>query len=114
MYIEKIRRTNTRTEVRIHTDEGRFKRLFIAYHPCIMGFANGCKTLIGIDGTFLKGIYQGNLLCAIALDANNGLFPLAFAVVEKENYQSWYWFLSILRELLNGYPNMHALTIISD
>ncbi|ERM95687.1 hypothetical protein AMTR_s00023p00214690 [Amborella trichopoda] len=114
MYIEKIRRTNPGTEVRIHTDEGRFKQLFIAYQPCIMGFINGCRPLIGIDGIFLKGKYQGILLCAITVDANNELFPLAFAVVEKENYQNWYWFLSILSELLNGYPNLSALTIISD
>ncbi|XP_011627784.1 uncharacterized protein LOC105421579 [Amborella trichopoda] len=113
LYIEKIRRTNPGTEVRIHIDEGKFKRLFITYRPCIMGFVSECRPLIGINGTFLKGKYQGILLCTIAVDANNGFFLLALAAVENENYQSWYWFLSILSELLNRYLNLPALTIIS-
>ncbi|KAF7812796.1 abscisic acid receptor PYL4-like [Senna tora] len=36
----------------------------------------------GLDGSHLKGPYGRVLLCAVSLDANNGLFPIAFAVVE--------------------------------
>jgi hypothetical protein len=29
----------------------------------------------------------------IAVDENNQLFPVAFAFVDSENTDSWYWFL---------------------
>ena len=46
---------------------------------------------------FLIGKYQGTLLIAISCDANNKLVPLAFALVEKENNDSWGWFLRLVR-----------------
>ena len=46
---------------------------------------------------FLIGKYQGTLLIAISYDANNKLVPLAFALVEKENNDSWGWFLRLVR-----------------
>jgi hypothetical protein len=33
---------------------------------------------------------------AISYDANNKLVPLAFALVEKENNDSWGWFLRLV------------------
>ena len=41
------------------------------------------------------GKYQGTLLIAISYDANK-LVPLAFALVEKENNDSWGWFLRLV------------------
>ena len=49
-----------------------------------------------IDGMFLISKYQGTLLIAISCDANNKLVPLAFALVEKENNDSWGWFLRLV------------------
>ena len=46
---------------------------------------------------FLISKYQGTLLIAISYDANNKLVPLAFALVEKENNDSWGWFLRLVR-----------------
>ena len=46
---------------------------------------------------FLNGKYQGTLLIAISCDVNNKLVPLAFALVEKENNDSWGWFLRLVR-----------------
>ena len=43
------------------------------------------------------GKYQGTLLIAIPYDANNKLVSLAFALVEKENSDSWGWFLRLVR-----------------
>ena len=37
---------------------------------------------MGFDGCFLKGPFGGVLLTAVALDANNSIFPIAFAVIE--------------------------------
>jgi hypothetical protein len=36
-------------------------------------------------------------LVAISCDADNALVPLAFALVERENRDSWSWFLQLVR-----------------
>ncbi|KAK1563606.1 hypothetical protein Q3G72_029892 [Acer saccharum] len=57
----------------------------------------GCSPFIGIDGCHLKGPYGGVLLLAVALDANSGLYPLAYCICEGETLLSWSWFLRQLR-----------------
>ena len=53
--------------------------------------------MISIDGTHLYGKYRGVLMIAMAIDANQKVLPLAFAVVDKESGPSWRWFLECLR-----------------
>ena len=53
--------------------------------------------MLSIDGTFLLGKYMGTVLVAIACDADNTLVPLEFALVERENKDSWGWFLRLVR-----------------
>uniref|UniRef100_A0A2N9G5E1 MULE transposase domain-containing protein n=1 Tax=Fagus sylvatica TaxID=28930 RepID=A0A2N9G5E1_FAGSY len=74
----------------------RFQRVFWAFGPCIAGFVH-CRPVISIDGTHLYGKYQGKLLIAMAQDANNEIYPLAFAIVENESESTWKWFLSLIR-----------------
>lgn len=50
-----------------------FNRIFI----CLDGLFAECRSLIGMDGTHLKGNYGGVLLSAVAMDANNEIFPFA-------------------------------------
>lgn len=45
----------------------------------------GCRPLIGVDGTFLKSKAHGVLLTAVGRDADDGLYPIAFGLVDKEN-----------------------------
>ena len=61
-----------------------------------------CRPVFSIDGTFLLGKYMGTLLIVIACDANNTLVPLAFALVERENKDSWGWFLRLVRRHVVG------------
>ena len=49
--------------------------------------------MICIDGTFLTGRYKGQILTTIGVVCNNQIVLLAFAFVENENLDSWYWFL---------------------
>ncbi|XP_074383321.1 uncharacterized protein LOC141724920 [Apium graveolens] len=60
-----------------------------------------------------RGLYGGQLLAAIGTDANNGMYPLAWAVVEAENSESWNWFLKQVVEDLN-IENDNSWTFISD
>lgn len=57
------------------------------------GILGGCRPLIGIDGTHLKGNYGGILLSAVALDGNNEIFLLAYAIVSVEDKDNWSFFL---------------------
>ena len=71
-----------------------------------------CRPVFSIDGTFLLVKYMGTLLIAIACDANNTLVPLAFALVERENKDSWGWFLRLVRRHVVG-PS-REVCVISD
>ncbi|KAL4587600.1 hypothetical protein LXL04_000472 [Taraxacum kok-saghyz] len=60
------------------------------------GWKLGCRRVIGLDGAFLKGQCKGELLTAIGRDANNQVYPIAWAVVNIENKDNWSWFLNLL------------------
>ncbi|KAL4324034.1 hypothetical protein GQ457_11G001980 [Hibiscus cannabinus] len=40
---------------------------------------------------------KGYLLVAVGIDANDGIYPIAYVAMESENYASWHWFLDILK-----------------
>ncbi|XP_059315512.1 uncharacterized protein LOC132066163 [Lycium ferocissimum] len=48
------------------------------------GWKGGLRPLIGVDGTFLKGRYKGQMLVALAQDSMNQFYPLAWAVMSLE------------------------------
>jgi hypothetical protein len=56
-----------------------------------------CCDVLSIDDTFLTGKYEGTILIAIGIDIDHQLVPLTFAIVEKENSDSWGWFLCLVR-----------------
>ncbi|XP_015948300.1 uncharacterized protein LOC107473261 [Arachis duranensis] len=87
-----------------------FHRLFWTFPPCIEAFRHW-KPLVSIDGTHLYGKYGGTLLVAIAQDGNSNILPVAFALVDGENAESWSFFLSHLRQHVTPQP---GLLIISD
>ncbi|XP_060970004.1 uncharacterized protein LOC115713798 [Cannabis sativa] len=45
-----------------------------------------------------KGRFKGTLLIANAQNANRHIVPLAFAIVDSENDESWQWFFQKLQE----------------
>jgi len=57
-----------------------------------------CKPIIGVDGCFLKGKYGGELLTNVGRDGNDQMLPLAYAVVEVKNKETWTWFLDLMIE----------------
>ncbi|XP_054778459.1 uncharacterized protein LOC129286535 [Prosopis cineraria] len=90
--------------------DNRFERLFIAYGCCIDGFLNGCRPILYVDGCHLSGPYKGTLLSASADDADNDLFPVAYAIVSGEKLQEWTWFMHNLKDIMGSLE----VTIVSD
>jgi len=93
-YIEMMKKTNLRGHSYITWDipqpankqtqngdslspKPRFKRCFISLKGAIDGFLKGCRSIIRVDGIYLKGPYKGALLTAMGLDAVNHYYPLA-------------------------------------
>ena len=64
------------------------------------------SSFLCIDGTFLTGRYKWTILTAIGVDCNKQVVPIAFAFVENENTESWYWFLERVK--------IHVVTVRPD
>lgn len=73
----------------------------------------GMREILGLDGAFLKEPQNGQLLTAVGVDGNNGIYPLAYAIVEAENAATWSWFLECLGDDLGLGANSN-FTFISD
>ncbi|KAK5793290.1 hypothetical protein PVK06_034432 [Gossypium arboreum] len=87
---------NEGTTTICYLDNRLFQRMYVYLQACKDGYRAGCRKITSLDGRFLKGYYGGYLLVAIGIDANNEIYPLAYAVVESENQASWLWFLELL------------------
>lgn len=119
-YGEEIRRSNPGSTVKILVNpmpDGTtyFSGIYICFQALKEGYKTGCRRVINLDGCFLKGHCQGELLSAVGRDANNQIFPIAWAVVSVENKENWSWFLENLiadLEVENGFGT--GPTIISD
>ena len=76
--------------VKLDTEElePMFMRFYVCFDACKKGFLAGCRKVIGLDGCFFKGLTNGELLCALGRDANNQMYPIAWAVVERETKES--------------------------
>ncbi|XP_057790925.1 uncharacterized protein LOC131008039 [Salvia miltiorrhiza] len=119
-YIQVVKTSNPGTlcEVQL-SEEGRengirvFKRIFVMFEACRRNWIEGCRPIISLDGCHLKGVCQGILLTAVMRDGNDGVVPIAWAIVSKENKNNWNWFLCWLRQELN-LENGSTITIVSD
>ncbi|CAI9293205.1 unnamed protein product [Lactuca saligna] len=77
------------------------------------GSTEGCRPVIGIDGCFLKGIVRGEVLAAVGRDANNQIYPIAWAVVGVENKATWKWFIDLIMDDIDGGLGT-GITLFSD
>ncbi|XP_070669242.1 uncharacterized protein [Malus domestica] len=111
-YCDEFRRTNRGSTIQMKVlpyDDTHviFQRIYICLGACKNGFNNGCRQLVGWDGCHLKGVFKGQLLSVVGMDANNQTWVIAYTIVELENKDSWVWFLELLAADL-GIVNQHA------
>ncbi|XP_013617202.1 PREDICTED: uncharacterized protein LOC106323662 [Brassica oleracea var. oleracea] len=110
-YLYMIGRANPSIVTRLQIDElGRFMYVFLAFGASVNGFPFMRKVIV-VDGTFINSKYKWTLLTELAQDGNFQIFSIAFAVVDTENDDSWYWFFTQLKLLI---PDDEGLAIISD
>jgi hypothetical protein len=87
-YVRSITYLNPGSHVVLRVIQGKFYSMFVGYTSSIAGLQH-CRPLIALDGTHLTSKYQGILLIAVGIDAENHLFPLGFGVVKIENHDNW-------------------------
>src|SRR4051812_19017064 len=59
-------------------------------------------SILGVNGCFIKLSTGQQILAATGRDGNNNIYPIAFGIVDKEDTDSWTWFLSELKICLGG------------
>ncbi|KAL8122003.1 hypothetical protein AgCh_018655 [Apium graveolens] len=75
---------------------------------------NNPRNTVKISTTRLnETVCGGQLLSVVGRDGNNQMFPVAYAIVESENTESWTWFTELLKDDLD-LGNGYGITIISD
>ncbi|XP_017416415.1 uncharacterized protein LOC108327195 [Vigna angularis] len=116
-YGHELLRANPGSTVKIKVENSNeeciFNRIYVCLKACKDSFIS-CRPIIGLDGCFLKGKYGGELLTAVGRDGNEQILPIAYAVVEVENKDSWTWFLELFIANLGGEAVCGACTFISD
>ncbi|GJT55862.1 calcium/proton exchanger [Tanacetum coccineum] len=117
-YRQALLESNPGSTCRLDVDESAngsatFRRIYICFKGVKDGWLAGCRKVIGLDGCFLKHTCRGELLTAMGRDANNQMYPIAWAVVRVENADNWGWFLHLLHDDLS-LNDGNGITIISD
>ncbi|CAL9006940.1 unnamed protein product [Prunus brigantina] len=64
-------------------------KIYICLAQLRKKFINGCKTMIGFDGAHIKGPRPCQILSVVEIDANNDVFPIAYAIAETERRVTW-------------------------
>ncbi|XP_012838824.1 PREDICTED: uncharacterized protein LOC105959301 [Erythranthe guttata] len=112
LYFEELGRSNPGSVYHLDVDpvSMKFKRCFFAFEGSLSGF-KACRPMLALDGTFLSGKHRGIHLSALAKDSENGLFPVAFGIVNEETDDNWAYFL---RHLKTAIGTDRVLTFLSD
>ncbi|KAH0706388.1 hypothetical protein KY285_010890 [Solanum tuberosum] len=119
-YAQELKQSNPGSDVLINISkdalaEGKrnFLRMYMCFDALKKGWKSGLRPLIGLDGTFLKGICKGMMLVALGQDSMNSFYPLAWAIVDKETSRTWRWFIELLKGSLD-LKDGAKITFISD
>ncbi|KAL0362188.1 UNVERIFIED_CONTAM: hypothetical protein Scaly_1174000 [Sesamum calycinum] len=108
-YCETVRKCNPGSKLILrkleNSDPPVFDRMYFSLWALKKGFLEGCRPIIGLDGCFLKTCYGGQLLVAVGRDGNDNMFPIAMAVVQVENRETWSWQKGLIEALKELVPD---------
>ncbi|XP_069149124.1 uncharacterized protein [Solanum lycopersicum] len=97
-YLYMINITYPGSHIRLKkTDKNEFLYVFVALNSFIQGFEH-CRSVIVVDGSHLRGPYNGTFVAASTTDGAGHIFPLAYGIIDSENDAAWFWFFLQLKE----------------
>nr|GEW99632.1 hypothetical protein [Tanacetum cinerariifolium] len=79
-----------------------FQRIYICLRVLKLGIRACKRDQLGLDGAFIKGSFPGQVLVAVRLDSNNGVYPLAYELAEAESRAKSDLLLNNIYEVFNG------------
>ncbi|KAL0414467.1 UNVERIFIED_CONTAM: hypothetical protein Sradi_1648400 [Sesamum radiatum] len=95
----KVMRAKREALERIRGDDAKQYELLWDYCETVRSCNPGSKLLLrkveNSDPPVFDRILWGQLLVAVGRDGNDNMFPIAMAVVQVENRDSWGWFVAI-------------------
>ncbi|XP_047159356.1 uncharacterized protein LOC124829828 [Vigna umbellata] len=115
-YVEEVEEVGIALEDRI-TYKDDFKeaiRSYVVHTERALKFVKNDKRRVRVRCMGGQGQYKVELLTTIGRDPNDQMLPIAYAVVEVENKDTWGWFLQLLVENLGGKEVCGRCTWMSD
>ncbi|GJY91208.1 mutator type transposase [Tanacetum coccineum] len=89
-----------------------FRRVYVCLGALKQGFRAYGREILRLDGCFMSGPWPGQILTVVGVDVNNGIYPVAYAIVEAESKASWCWFLNLLGEDLGVFPSAEHMCCV--
>ncbi|GKC61591.1 hypothetical protein Tco_1089189 [Tanacetum coccineum] len=78
-----------------------FRRVYVCLGALKQGFRACGREILGLDGCFMSGPWPGQILTTVGVDANNGIYPVAYAIVEAKSKAYWQKFKGgVYKEML--------------
>nr|GEW26503.1 transposase, mutator type [Tanacetum cinerariifolium] len=81
-------RTDVQQEPNPDSPTRTFRRVYVCLGSLKQGFKACGREILGLDGCFMSGPWPGQILIAVGVDANNEIYPVAYAIVEAESKAS--------------------------
>ena len=72
VYMLELLRTSPGSTIILKRNEGDFEAMYV----CLAPLRVGCRHLISLDGCYLEGLYEGQLLSTVGIDANDCVYLL--------------------------------------
>ncbi|XP_015064756.1 uncharacterized protein LOC107009975 [Solanum pennellii] len=73
-------------------------------------YAIAKRAVVVVDGSHLKGPYNGTFVAASTTDGLGHIFPLVYGIIDSENDTAWIWFFEQLKEAYGERSNMCAVS----
>ncbi|CAN0829500.1 hypothetical protein LINGRAPRIM_LOCUS2989 [Linum grandiflorum] len=95
-YKAELERTNPGSTIQVEYDGLTFQAIYVCLDALKRGFKNGCRRVVCVDGCWLKKLKGWQLLSAVGIDGDDSMYPVAWAIVEKECQSTWDWFKELV------------------